>query len=114
VKAKESFCESTYTDQAQMAEHELFAFMSAVNELFGPEQARLSATDWLDESELIDGPPRSTPREWRSVTVAAVARLANRLKLAVHDKVTRIVRLGVSVATSGDVCDQAKVADAAR
>jgi enamine deaminase RidA (YjgF/YER057c/UK114 family) len=29
------------------------------------------------------------------------------------DKVTRIVRLGVSVATSGDVCDQPKVADAA-
>src|SRR3984885_1521703 len=29
------------------------------------------------------------------------------------DKVTRIVRLGVSVATSGDIRDQAKVADAA-
>ena len=29
------------------------------------------------------------------------------------DKVTRIVRLGVSVATSGDVRDQAKVADGA-
>jgi hypothetical protein len=29
------------------------------------------------------------------------------------DKVTRIVRLGVSVATSGDVRDQLKVADAA-
>ena len=29
------------------------------------------------------------------------------------DKVTRIVRLGVSVATSGDVRDQPKVADAA-
>jgi enamine deaminase RidA (YjgF/YER057c/UK114 family) len=29
------------------------------------------------------------------------------------DKVTRVVRLGVSVATSGDVRDQPKVADAA-
>lgn len=29
------------------------------------------------------------------------------------DKVTRVVRLGVSVATSGDVRDQSKVADAA-
>ena len=29
------------------------------------------------------------------------------------DKVTRIVRLGVSVATSGDIRDQPKVADAA-
>jgi len=33
--------------------------------------------------------------------------------LGSHDKVTRIVRLGVSVATSGDVRDQPKVADAA-
>jgi YjgF/chorismate_mutase-like, putative endoribonuclease len=29
------------------------------------------------------------------------------------DKVTRVVRLGVSVATSGDVRDQPKIADAA-
>ena len=25
-----------------------------MTELFGPEQARLSADDWLDESELMD------------------------------------------------------------
>src|SRR5208283_5934003 len=48
------------------------------------------------------------------------ARLAalNALAVARHhlgslDKVTRVVRLGVSVATSGDVRDQPKVADAA-
>jgi enamine deaminase RidA (YjgF/YER057c/UK114 family) len=48
------------------------------------------------------------------------ARLAalNALAVARHhsgslDKVSRIVRLGVSVATSGDVRDQPKVADAA-
>ena len=41
--------------------------------------------------------------------VLAVARQ----KLGSLDKVTRIVRLGVSVATSGDVRDQPKVADAA-
>src|ERR1700738_280469 len=48
------------------------------------------------------------------------ARLAARTVLAVGrqhlgslDKVTRVVRLGVSVATSGDVRDQPKVADAA-
>jgi enamine deaminase RidA (YjgF/YER057c/UK114 family) len=29
------------------------------------------------------------------------------------DKVTRVIRLGVLVATAGDVCDQPKVADAA-
>ena len=36
-----------------------------------------------------------------------------RKQLGSLDKVTRIVRLGVSVATSGDVRDQLKVADAA-
>src|SRR6201987_3458572 len=44
-----------------------------------------------------------------ALNVLAVARQ----HLGPLDKVTRIVRLGVSVATSGDVRDQPKVADAA-
>ena len=44
-----------------------------------------------------------------ALNVLAVARQ----NLGSLDKVTRIVRLGVSVATSGDVRDQPKVADAA-
>src|ERR1700686_2000624 len=44
-----------------------------------------------------------------ALNVLAVARK----HLGPLDKVTRIVRLGVSVATSGDVRDQPKVADAA-
>jgi hypothetical protein len=69
---------STCEDQINMAERELSAFIRAVTELFGPEQARLSTEDWLDESELIDNLPRATSRDWRAVTVAASARLANR------------------------------------
>jgi len=76
------FENSIYADQMQLAERELAAFLGAVTELFGPEQAGLSADDWLDESELIGSPPRSTSRDWRAVTVAASARLANRLSLA--------------------------------
>jgi len=64
-----------------MAERELTAFMRAVTELFGSEQARLSAEDWLDESELVDSLPRSATRDWRAVTVATAARLANQLSL---------------------------------
>jgi enamine deaminase RidA (YjgF/YER057c/UK114 family) len=46
--------------------------------------------------------------------IAALNVLAvTRQHLGSLDKVTRIVRLGVSVATSGDVRDQPKVADAA-
>ena len=75
---EESFCNSTCEDQINMAERELSAFVHAVTELFGPEQARLSTEDWLDESELMDRPPRATSRDWRAVTIAASARLANR------------------------------------
>jgi enamine deaminase RidA (YjgF/YER057c/UK114 family) len=47
--------------------------------------------------------------ELASLNVLAVARK----HLGSLDKVTRVVRLGVSVATSGDVHDQPKIADAA-
>jgi enamine deaminase RidA (YjgF/YER057c/UK114 family) len=52
---------------------------------------------------------------WRSaVRLAAINALAvARQHLGSLDKVTRIVRLGVSVATSGDVREQPKVADGA-
>ena len=79
---EESFGNSTCEDQVNMAERELSAFMLAVTELFGPEQAGLSAEDWLDESEQMDSPQRATSRDWRAVTVAASARLANRGTLA--------------------------------
>ena len=79
---EESFCKSTYEDQIQLAERELSAFIHAVTELFGPEQAGLATEDWLDESEVMDSPPRATSRDWRAVTVAASARLAKRAALA--------------------------------
>ena len=68
-----------------MAEREFAAFISAVKELLGPEQAQFSATDWLDELELMDSQPGSASRHWRAVTIAASARLANRLNTGPHD-----------------------------
>ena len=76
----ESFSDVVYEEQAQLAERELSSFVSAVTNLYGPEEARLSAQDWLDESDLLDSPPLSTERNWRAVTIAASARLAARLK----------------------------------
>jgi len=76
---EESFCGSTYENQVHLAERDSASFIGAVKELFGAEQALLAADDWLDESELMDCPPRSTSRDWRAVTVAASARLANRV-----------------------------------
>ena len=80
----ESFSNSLYTDQMHLAERELSAFIVAVAELFGADQARISVEDWLDESGLIDVSPRSTHREWRAITIAASLRLANRLNVALH------------------------------
>ena len=86
MNTKESFSNSICKQQTQMAEREFSAFISAVKELLGPDQAELSAVDWLDELELMDGQPGSTSRDWRAVTIAASARLANRLNAGPHDR----------------------------
>ena len=92
MKQTESFSNSSCTDQIHLAERELSAFTTAVAELFGAEQARVSAEDWLDELELMDASPRSTRRDWRAITIAASVRLANRLNVALH----RQTSLGMS------------------
>ncbi len=65
-------------DLMTMAERELSAFLSAVTQLFGSEQADLSAEDWLHELIEIDGLPAST-REWRLITAKVSTRLASRV-----------------------------------
>jgi hypothetical protein len=64
----ESFSNSIYEEQTYLAERELASFIAAVAKSYGPEQAKLSAEDWLEESELMDSPPRSEARSWRAVT----------------------------------------------
>jgi len=80
----ESFSNSLYTEQLHLAERELSAFIAAVGASYGPEQAELSAEDWIEESELMDSSPRSEIRNWRAVTIAASARLANRVSRPPH------------------------------
>jgi hypothetical protein len=89
MNSNQSFDCLTYEDQTHLAERELASFLGAVTELFGPEQARVSADDWLDESELMDSAPRSTVRDWRAVTIAASARLAHRLAVARDQRILR-------------------------
>ncbi len=80
MNTKESLSNSICKKQMQMAEREFSSFISAVKELHGPEQAQLSAVDWLDELKLMDSQPGSTSRHWRAVTIAAAVRLANRIE----------------------------------
>jgi hypothetical protein len=65
-------------DFITMAERELSAFFNTVKQLFGAEQAELSADDWLRELIEIDALPTSAP-EWRSITAKASTRLASRV-----------------------------------
>lgn len=64
------------------AERELAAFLSAVTELYGTEQAEMAAEIWLDELEMTSRLPGPAIRDWRNLTVASVARLANDLTTA--------------------------------
>jgi hypothetical protein len=70
--------DSRCTDLTMMAERELSAFFNAVTEVFGTEQAEISAEDWLREVIEIDGLPASA-REWQLITARASARLASRV-----------------------------------
>jgi len=79
MNERESFSDLFCEQQTHLAERELYSFVAAVTEMYGPQQARLSADDWLDEADLMDSPPRSDIRDWRSVTIAASARLASRV-----------------------------------
>jgi hypothetical protein len=76
-----SFSNSIYEEQRYLAEREVYSFTAAVTALYGPEQARLSEKDWLEEFELMDSLSLSTNRQWRAVTIAASARLARRLSI---------------------------------
>ncbi len=81
MNERNSFSDSSYEEQMHLAERELSSFLAAVTELYGPEQARLSAENWLDEAERMDSQPRSEARNWRAVTIAAAARLAHRVNV---------------------------------
>jgi hypothetical protein len=58
-----------------LAEKELSAFIRAVDKLFGAEQARQSALDWIEELGRMDWPSGESITDWRRVTVGASARL---------------------------------------
>lgn len=67
------------SDLLTMAERELSAFFAAVKQLFGSEQAELSAKDWLHELSETERLPASI-REWRTITGKASTRLATRVR----------------------------------
>ena len=72
--SQERSSNSSCAEEMHIPERELFAFICAVEQLFGPEQAKLSMEDWLVELERMDGPPHSI-RDWRAVSITAATKL---------------------------------------
>ena len=72
---------STCAELLRMAQQELTAFSAAVKEMFGSEQAEISADDWLEELAEISVLP-ATAREWRQITIKASTRLARRMNIS--------------------------------
>ena len=67
-------------DLLAMAEQELQAYFNAVRELFGSEQAQLSAEDWLHELEASKTLPVSV-RQLRTISINVAKRLTGRLNV---------------------------------
>jgi hypothetical protein len=81
-----------------MGERELSAFFQAVTQLFGAEQAELSAEDWLDQlGELVEinDLPRST-HGWRAISSRTLTRLAARVNVSAPVAETQIAELQIA------------------
>src|ERR1700722_18407248 len=68
-----------------LAEKELSAFIRAVDKLFGAEQARQSALDWIEELGCMNWPSGESLPDWRRATLGASARLGALSRPHRHD-----------------------------
>jgi hypothetical protein len=75
---------AAFSSWLKMAEKELSAFIRAVDKLFGAEQARQSALDWIEELGRMDWPSGESIPDWRRATVGASARLGALLSDGEH------------------------------
>jgi hypothetical protein len=71
------------------AERELSAFVTAVHQLFGPEQARYAADNWMEELEQTDWISEAQAIDWCAVTIVAAARLVGRDKCQLLGNLSR-------------------------
>lgn len=77
-------CVRLESDFPTMAERELAAFTAAVNELFGAEQARQAAEDWISEfASAWEG--GETVRDLRQITIKAAPRFAKRVNAQIPE-----------------------------
>ena len=84
MDAETDLCIQVASDFLTLAEKELSAFIRAVDKLFGGEQARQSALDWIEELGHVDWPSGESIPDWRRATVGASARLGALLSGSGH------------------------------
>ena len=72
-------CHQFASDILPTAARELAAFACAVRQQYGDQEARHAIEDWMTELELSDWPNGSSTLDCRRVTIAAAARLAQRI-----------------------------------
>jgi hypothetical protein len=77
-----SGCEKNFANLMASAERELGAFVAAVTDAFGAEEARRAAEDWLEELESMPLPDGLSSCLWRTITITSAARLTIRLNTA--------------------------------
>jgi hypothetical protein len=66
-------------DLLMTAERELAAFYRAIDQRYGPEEARKAAHDWIEEVETMDWPAVGAVPNWRRVSIAAADCLSARV-----------------------------------
>ena len=73
-----------------LAEKELRAFVHAVDQLFGIEQARRSGLAWIHEMEVMNWPVGEAIPNWRQATIRASAQLCPPHSVSLRQSATKI------------------------
>jgi hypothetical protein len=78
VESQQAFA-GMMTDLLLTAERELASFYGAIERMYGSEEARRAAHDWIDEVESMDSPVNGVLPNWRRATIVAADCLASRV-----------------------------------
>ncbi len=70
---------ASYKELVWLGERELVAFIGSVTELFGADQARAAAEDWLEAIAFLDCYSSRPSHSWQLVTIAATTKFLNRV-----------------------------------
>ena len=91
--AETRFYRPMCAELTNIAERELAMFVGAVTKLFGAEEARRSAVEWLEQLEVLEVLPGLARDDWRAITIAASERLADRMTTLIRNSSVKMVTI---------------------